>query len=190
MRLFVAVDLPEAVKGSLDTAVLPLRSALPPARWVRQTGFHLTLAFLGEVEGERVGAITRALRGMLEQEGGFRAHFSGLGSFPNAGPVRVVWAGLEPAARFSRLAERVQDALRLAAVPFDDKPFRSHITLARCTPHWPGHARTQIGELAEGLGESLAGQSFACDHVTLFSSVLAPGGATYSVEAEVSLQAP
>ena len=190
MRLFVAVDLPEAVKGTLDAAVAPLRSALPPARWVRPTGLHLTLAFLGEVEAERVAAIAQALREKLKQEGGFRAHFAGLGSFPNAGPVRVVWAGLEPAARFSRLAELAQDALRVATVAFDDKPFRSHITLARCDPPWPAHVRTEIGELAEGLGERLAGQSFACDRATLFSSVLGKSGPTYRAEASFPLLAP
>lgn len=190
MRLFAAVDLPEALKGSLDAAVAPLRAALPPSRWVRQAGYHLTLAFLGEVEGERVAAITRALREKLEQEGGFRAHFAGLGSFPNAGPVRVLWAGLEPAARFSRLAERVQDALKVADVPFDDKPFRSHITLARCEPPWPAHLRTEIGEFSEVLGESLAGQSFACERVTLFSSVLGKPGPTYRAEESFPLQAP
>ncbi len=126
---------------------------MPPARWVRPTGLHLTLAFLGEVEAERVAAIAQALREKLEQEGGFRAHFAGLGSFPNAGPVRVVWAGLEPAARFSRLAELAQDALRAAGVAFDDRPFRSHVTLARCDPPWPAHLRAEIGELAEGFGD-------------------------------------
>ena len=190
MRLFVAVDLPEAVKGTLDAAVAPLRIALAPARWVRPTGFHLTLAFLGEVESERVAATTRSLREKLEQESGFRAHFAGLGSFPNAGPVRVVWAGLEPAVRFARLAELVQDAVRAAGVEVDDKPFRSHITLARCDPPWPGHARTQIGALADGLGERLAGQSFACDRVTLFSSVLGRSGPTYRAEASFPLQGP
>ena len=50
MRLFVAVDLPEGVKGNLDAAVAPLREAFPRARWVRPQGSHLTLAFLGAVE--------------------------------------------------------------------------------------------------------------------------------------------
>ncbi len=155
MRLFVAVDLPETVKGSLDAALAPLHTALPSARWVGQSGFHLTLAFLGEVEGERVAAITRALREKLEQEGGFAPIFPGWAAFPM--PVRFESSGpgSSPVSRFSRLAERVQDALRVAAVPSDDKPFRSHITLARCNPPWPGPARTQIGELAEGLATDL-----------------------------------
>ena len=133
-------------------------------------------------------AISRALREKLGQESGFRAHFAGLGSFPNAGPVRVAWAGLEPAVRFARLAELVQDVLRVAGVAFDDKPFRSHVTLARCDPPWPSHLRAGLAELAAGLGDRMASTSMACDRVTLFSSVLGRGAPAHRAEAEVTLQ--
>ncbi len=193
MRLFVAVDLPEAVKGSLDAAVAPLRAALPRARWVRPGLFHLTLAFLGETDGSRVPALSRALREKLGQEGGFRAHFSGFGSFPNAGAVRVLWVGLEPSVRFVRLAELAQDGVRAAGCVSDEKPFRSHVTLARCDPAWPAHQRGAFAELADGLGERLAGVAFACDHVSLLSS--APGtpgigGPTYRLEDSFLLLTP
>ncbi len=190
MRLFVAVDLPEAAKESLDAAVAPLRATLPRARWVEPSRFHLTLAFLGETDGGRLPALSRALREKLEPEVGFRAHCSGFGSFPNAGAVRVLWVGLEPSVRFVRLAELVQDGVRAAGCVSDEKPFRSHVTLARCDPAWPGHVRTQIGALAEGLGERLAGHSFACDRVTLFSSALGPGGPTYRAEDTFTLHSP
>ena len=182
MRLFVAVDLPEAVKGSLDAAVASVRAALPPARWVRPNLFHLTLAFLGETDAGRAPALAQALREKLAQEGGFRGHFTSFGTFPNAGAVRLFWVGLEPSARFVRLAELVQDCVRAAGVVSDEKPFRSHVTLARCEPPWPAHLRSDLGALAESLGERLAGLSFACDRVTLFSSVLGKGGPTHRVE--------
>lgn len=190
MRLFVAVDLPEAVKASLDTAVAPLRAAVPAARWVRPNQFHLTLAFLGETAADRAPALAQALREKLEQEGGFRAHFSALGTFPNAGPIRTLWLGLEPAVRFVRLAELVQDGLRVASVDSDDKPFRSHVTLARCDPSWSPKLRSDISAAADGLGERLAGLSFACDRVTLLSSVLGPGGPAYRTEESFLLQVP
>lgn len=190
MRLFVAVDLPEAVKGNLDAAVVPLRAALPPARWVRPGQFHLTLAFLGESDAARVPSLSQALCEKLAREGGFRAHFAPLGTFPNSGPVRVLWLGIEPSVRFVRLAELVQDGLRSAGMAADDKPFRSHVTLARCDPPWPGHVRTELSAVAEGLGERLAGLTFACDRVTLFSSSLGSRGPTYRAEGAFPLLAP
>lgn len=190
MRLFVAVDLPEAAKESLDAAVAPLRAALPRARWVEPSRFHLTLAFLGETDGGRLPALSGALREKLEQEVGFRAHFSALGAFPNHGPVRVLWLGLEPSVRFVRLAELAQDGLRAAGVASDTKPFRSHVTLARCEPAWPAHRRVELDEPGSRLGERLAGLTFACDRVTLFSSTLGKGGPTYRAEDSFPLQAP
>ena len=190
MRLFVAVDLPGAVKESLDAALAPLRAALPRARWVQPELFHLTLAFLGETDAGRLPALSRALREKLEQEGGFRAHFGGFGAFPNAGAVRVVWIGLEPSVRFVRLAELVQDGIRTAGCSSDPKPFRSHVTLARCDPPWAPHLRQESAAAADSLGDRLAGQSFACDRVTMFSSKLGSGGPVYGVEDLIPLQAP
>jgi 2'-5' RNA ligase len=183
MRLFVAVDLPEEVKGSLDAALEPLRSRLAPARWVRPEGFHLTLAFLGEVAPAFVPAVSKALGDKLAPEGGFRVHFAGLGTFPNAGPVRTLWVGLEPSVRFVRLAELVQDGLRSAGAATDDRPFRSHVTLARCDPPWPTSLRAEALACASGLADDLARTSFACDRVKLLSSTLGKGGATYHAEA-------
>ena len=190
MRLFVAVDLPGAVKESLDAAIATLREALPAARWVRPAACHLTLAFLGEVETGSVPALSRALREKLEQEGGFRAHFGTLGSFPNSGPVRTLWVGLEPSVRFVRLAELVQDGLRAARVPFDDKPLRSHVTLARCQPPWPAHLRTDLVVHSDAFTDRLGGVSLTCDRVTLFSSVLEKSGPTYRSEAGFPLHSP
>lgn len=188
MRLFVAVDLPEGVKESLDAAVAPLRAAHPAARWVRPVAYHLTLAFLGDVEPASVAAISQALRRRLEGAGGFHAHFGALGSFPNAGPVRVLWVGLEPSARFVRLAELVQDGLRAAGGSSDDKPFRSHVTLARCTPPWPSHDREVLAQESLSLREGGVESPFACDRVTLFSSRTQPSsGMAYRVEEAIAL---
>ena len=190
MRLFVAVDLPEAVKESLGAAVAPLQAACPAARWVKPANWHLTLAFLGEVESGWVPALSRVLTEKLGREGGFRAHFGALGSFPNSGPVRIVWVGLEPSVRLVRLAELVEDGLRSAGAPFDDKPFRSHVTLARCQPPWPAHLRTDLARQSTAFTDRLGGIALTCDRVTLFSSVLGRSGPAYRAEASFALQSP
>jgi len=48
-RLFIAIALPEAVQGALETAQGELRRALPgqDVRWTPRAQFHLTLKFLG-----------------------------------------------------------------------------------------------------------------------------------------------
>lgn len=63
MRLFVAVLPPSEVLAELDAVVAPLRD-LPGAerlRWTAPQGRHLTLAFLGAVDEERLPALEDGL---------------------------------------------------------------------------------------------------------------------------------
>ena len=141
MRLFVAAyPSPEAV-GHLSQFVgtlhvgrpaEPGRSlrVVPPDRW------HLTLAFLGDVEDLRAGdaaaasseavAAWRDAGGRVPQLG-----VAGGGRF-GRGRSTVLWAGVDgevPA--LDDLATRLRRALRHARLPVDRKPFRAHLTLAR-----------------------------------------------------------
>ena len=50
MRLFVAIALPPEAASELDEVVAPLRPAWPDLRWTGRDAWHLTLAFLGEVD--------------------------------------------------------------------------------------------------------------------------------------------
>lgn len=190
MRLFVAVDLPEEVKGILEGFCNPLRAFLPRARWVKRAALHSTLAFLGETEAGLIPAVVDGLQKKLEQVAGFGARVAGVGTFPPHGRVRTVWLGLEPAAGFERLAGLVREGLSAAGVACDSKPFRAHITLARCDPPWPAALRTELSTLARAAASAaeFAAASFPCDRVTLFSSLLQSGGPIYSVEAEFRLQ--
>jgi RNA 2',3'-cyclic 3'-phosphodiesterase len=50
MRLFVAIALPPEAASELDVVVAPLRPSWPELRWTGVDAWHLTLAFLGEVD--------------------------------------------------------------------------------------------------------------------------------------------
>ena len=47
LRLFVAVDVPDAVKEGLAASVAPFRDRIPGARWTGFNGWHVTVKFLG-----------------------------------------------------------------------------------------------------------------------------------------------
>ena len=60
MRLFVALALPETVRWQLRL----LSGGLPGARWVEPENFHITLRFIGEVDGAEFHYIDAALAGI------------------------------------------------------------------------------------------------------------------------------
>ena len=49
MRLFIAVNFPDKVKDSLESAVKRLQKQGVKANWSRREKFHLTFDFLGEL---------------------------------------------------------------------------------------------------------------------------------------------
>jgi 2'-5' RNA ligase len=188
VRLFVAVGLPEEARTAIVAATTPARALLPKARWVKRENLHLTLAFLGQVSVEQRDRAVRFLREKLEQGEGFRYFVREVGAFPPAGRVRVVWLGLEPPAPFEALAATVRSALREADVPFDDKPFRAHVTIARCDPAWAPPLRATIAERLSPLCAPLSKPAIGCDRVTLFASTLGSAGPSYVAEAEFRLR--
>lgn len=124
-RLFIAIDLAEEVRDELCR----LRTQIPGARWVPAPQIHLTLAFLGDVETERVAELTERLSGLTASP--FQLCFDRLGCFPSRSRPRVLWVGVRPEPLLISLAERLREILRECNIPQEDRPFSPHITLAR-----------------------------------------------------------
>lgn len=136
MRLFVALEVPDAVRQCLDATVAPLRSRHPGLAWTSAEGWHLTLAFLGEVAAEP-GDIAAVLAPVVESAPrGIRLTLAQAGRFGR----RVVWMGVrdEPAGAVVALGEAAQQALAEAHLPVDRKAVRPHLTLARARSGGPG----------------------------------------------------
>lgn len=151
VRLFVAVDVPQAVREALAVACARLEKLCRSARWVRIEGAHVTLKFIGEVPDEQFESIRAALRDVrldprrldrerpdLERDGRVATqidlHFAGLGFFPMS------------AARASsgRASKRVP---RSASLPQPSKPrlflwaFLARIATSDRTLRWRALAR-------------------------------------------------
>jgi len=181
VRLFVAVDLPEAMRRGIADWLEAERGRLPRASWVRPENLHLTLAFLGDVESGQLSGLERALAGGVGRHAAFAAATGPLGGFPERGPLRVIWIGLEPEAELGELAASTRRALDAAGVAFDAKPFRAHVTLARARAPWPASWRERLA------GSAPPRQCLRVDSVSLVESELGPGGARYRTLAEISL---
>ncbi len=171
-RLFVALELPEAVLARLEA----LKSELPGIRWAGRDTMHLTLRFIGDMPADRVPAVTEALRAVRVTP--FALRVKGLGLFER-GRQTILWAGLDQAPALPRLKQRADAALAAGAgLGPDDGRFSPHITLSRIKTSIPSALRNIVRDYSEkDFGE------FPVAAFTLFSSVLTPGGAIHSREA-------
>ena len=179
MRLFVAVDLPEAIRAALKQLIQKLRAELPDLRWVRPEGIHITLKFLGEVSEADASAVRRELEASVPGcAPPFDVRIAGMGTFPDnpRQRPRVLWAGVgAERGSLATLQQRVEEACARAGQARERRPFAPHLTLARVGDSGPPPTLAQVVWAYREI--DLGG--FSVDGVTLFQSILGPQGATY-----------
>ena len=82
MRIFVALDIDDAIRARLEKFLDGVRGFAPEARWVRPESMHVTLKFIGEKSSEAVEEIRQALSAV--RAGAIEISFRGHGFFPTA----------------------------------------------------------------------------------------------------------
>lgn len=171
MRLFIAIELPDDLKDRLAG----LKTVIPAANWVKRAGYHLTLSFLGEVDSDRVPALTAALSSI--QSPSFSVTLRGAGRFPPKGAARVLWIGTETQPALIALHQQVERALVPLCFPTEDRSFSAHITLARLKTD----ARREVEAFLEKHRDWRA-DPFPVTAFHLIESTLTPQGAHYRIE--------
>ena len=175
MRLFVALDVPEAVRAALTELTERLRKSCPGARWVRLEGTHITVKFIGEVSTEKFEEIRAALVA-ISHFSPITVRFAGLGFFPTPRRPRVFWAGVEGGAPLAQLAAAIEMKLDALGIPPEKRTFHPHLTLARFES--PQDSRG-LGDAVEALGSPEFGNE-TLNEFHLYQSVLKRAGAEYS----------
>ncbi|XOF34845.1 MAG: RNA 2',3'-cyclic phosphodiesterase [Candidatus Electrothrix sp. YB6] len=176
MRLFIALDLPETLRERLQL----ICCGLPGARWVPPEQYHLTLHFIGEVDGAELRNIRDCLA-TVESEP-FSLQPEGIGFFPPRKKPHTLWVGVRQEEQLTCLHNRIGSALIGIGMELEKRKFAPHITLARLknTP------ATGIGGYLQQHG-LLTLPPFRVDNFRLYSSVLGSRGAKHYVEQEYLL---
>lgn len=172
MRLFVALSLPDSLRSRL----YGLCSGLPGARWVAPENMHLTLRFIGEVDGRDAEDIDAALTAIRFPR--FPLILSGVGEFGGGRRLRSVWVGVENNEMLERLQAKVEQAVQRAGQSPERRKFKPHVTLARFKSHPGGRLESYFAERSLFRSEP-----FEVSEFTLYSSFLAHEGAIYAPEA-------
>ena len=176
MRLFVALPIPDAIAQQF----MLLQGGVPGARWQAREQLHLTLRFIGEVDGSDARALDDALAGI--DAPAFDLQLHGVGQFGNKQPDSL-WAAVRPNDMLSHLQRKVYNAIRRVGQPQDAHKFTPHVTLARLR-------HPDLDKIREWLSyHALATSSeFSVDAFHLYSSKLTSDGSIYRVEQEYPLR--
>ncbi len=177
MRLFVALDLPFALRQQL--ALLAGRG-IPGARWVPAENYHLTLRFIGEIQAWQAEEIDHALAGLRAP--GFALTLAGVGTFSKGGRSTQLWAGVERCPPLDHLRAKIETTLQRAGLPPERRRFAPHVTLARLD----NAPEAKLAAFLQGHNLFRA-DPVPVAHFTLFSSLLGKEQAVYTPEVEYAL---
>ncbi|PAP77026.1 RNA 2',3'-cyclic phosphodiesterase [Rubrivirga marina] len=154
MRLFVALDLPDAVREPLAA----WRADVPDARWVPAERLHLTLRFLGETSEGMTNAITGHLERIRRRPVPIAT--GDLIRLPSARRPRALAVRVNETAPLGALVSRLGEALGRAGAPAADHELLPHVTLARVRQPDPAAIRKALRGLdppeAEGVATSFS----------------------------------
>ena len=169
-RLFTALEIPREAALSLSL----LRGGLSGARWIDIENYHLTLRFIGDVEGHVADDIANALDRVRRPS--FTLTLSGVGAFGQKKP-HAVWAGVAASPDLNALQAEIDRIFQRLGVAADPRKFMPHVTLARLRNSSPADVARYLS--ARGNFSALP---FRVGRFVLMSSRDSVGGGPYIVE--------
>ncbi len=170
-RLFVALAIPNPVAAALALT----QSGVPGAHWQSREQLHLTLRFIGDVDGRDAAMIEDALAAIQAPAFALAPH--GVGEFGGKHP-HALWAGVRASEKLLHLQRKVETALQRAGQPADGQKYTPHITLARL------NRGTNTGRVMDWLTDHalFTAPQFPVAGFILYSSVLTSDGSIYRAE--------
>jgi len=169
-RLFTALEIPRDASLSLSL----LRGGLPGARWIDTENYHITLRFIGDVEGHVADEVANALDRVRRPS--FNLTLSGVGAFGSKKP-HSVYAAVVPSPELLALQAEIERICQRLGLPADPRKFVPHVTLARLR-------NTSPVDLARYLSSrgNFAALPYKVGRFVLMSSRDSVGGGPYIVE--------
>ena len=166
-RLFVALRPPLSVRNLLRGRM----EGVADARWQTDDQIHITLRFIGEVDGLAAEDIGLALQSVRHPP--FDIALEGIRTFDRKGRIDALWAGLSPVDALTALHNKIDHMMVRIGLPPEGRAYRPHVTLAR----FGRHGGDVAAFAAHNAG--LTSASFRIESFGLFESRLGQTGARY-----------
>jgi 2'-5' RNA ligase len=179
LRVFIGVPVGDQCQRQINELLCNAVPGKRAWRWIPEEQRHLTLAFIGELPTARGAALARRFPAVYDFVKPFQYRFTALERFPHPAARLIALTG-KPTQPMNGLVAATLGFLQRERIPHDQKPFRSHITLARTPGPRPGSAPLDV----------TADISLDIGRVVLYRSTLDRSGSTYSVLATSRLRGP
>lgn len=166
MRTFIALDLPNEFIEQVADLSRQL-SSMVRGRFVARSTYHVTLAFLGEIEALEARRVMDVLDAVCSEAPAVELVPDGLGIYGKPVDATLILR-LVHERNLMNLAMGVREELRALGIAYDEKSFEPHVTIAR---------RARV--LPQALSDLVFPAKSASDSVTLYKSELSSEGATY-----------
>ena len=181
IRAFLALELPQTVRNKLSAhaELISGHDKLQQIRWLPKENYHLTLAFLGNVEYVLISSLQLKLEQNLSSNKAVPFRFSEITPFPFSGTPKIAAAMLERSEELMQFQHNTAKCVRAFGISLERRRFTPHVTLGRLK------SRSRKSIVFQPLQIFLVGVS---EKVVIFQSELAPTGAVYTSLGEISLK--
>ncbi len=170
MRLFIGLPLQEEVRRHLESKTEQLHTRYEDCRFISPENWHVTIAFLGNVEDENFEALKTLFKNATQEppRGPFFIHE--FRTFPPKHPSYVVAHAVpKNHADWKAYVSTLRDMVSLVAPQVDRKPWVPHISIAR-SKH-----RAPLARWSEPIEPLI----WTPQHISIVESKLTKEGATY-----------
>ncbi|RTE88821.1 MULTISPECIES: RNA 2',3'-cyclic phosphodiesterase [Bradyrhizobium] len=169
-RLFTGLEIPAEIGQALSN----LRGGLPGARWIDPENYHVTLRFIGDIDGVSANEIASMLFRVDRKP--FEVKVQGLTSFGGRKP-RAVVATIAPSKPLMELQAELERMMQRIGLNPEGRKYIPHVTLARL---YDATDRDVADYLS--LRGYFPSKAFMAERFVLFSSRASTGGGPYVVE--------
>ncbi len=181
MRLFIALELPDAVRDALFNLQQRLRSrdSANIVRWLNANTFHLTLKFLGDTPTNRIAEIDAALALVVKNHAPFELGITGRNQTERIASLQVIWVACTGDNKaLWNLRAAVEEHVAPLGFPTEARPFNPHFTLGRARKEATHDQLVALRTFVDREKSILA--TWRVEGVSLMRSDLRPTGAEYT----------
>ncbi len=176
-RTFIAIELPDDIRGRAASLVDRLQSGSAQVKWVAPSNLHWTLKFLGDVTDEGLAGVCRCVTRVARAHDPFPVQVAGTGAFPSPERPRTIWLGMSRGSQpMVALHAALEAELHKVGFRREGRQFVPHLTLGRV------RGRTGVDPGLRELIQRHAGfDAGAMDiaELVVMASYLEPQGPTY-----------